>query len=208
MKHKALRVSAFFAVLLGITVFYYYFYYRSPRPEYALSYEPRPEVQVADAAKNQAAHTAKKKTINDGVDPPAGKPEVPATIEDLKQQIYQSRIEYIDDLDLLDDMVQPSAAEPQKLWNGNWVSADDWKRYDDTLKIEADSEGTYRLIPEKENPRAYTYDPEKKEFVFETNYYGKTLTTRARFLTDSLMVLTKISGDKAILDIYRRDEKK
>ncbi len=205
MKHKTLMICAFSAVLLGATVSYY-LYSRSSGSETVSSYEPVPQVLEGAVSKNPPPRAARKKTINDPVGRPSGSPESPATVDDIRQQIYQSRIEYTDDLDLLDDMVQPSAAEPRNLWNGNWVSADDWKRYDDTLKIEKDSQGLYRLIPENDNPRSYTYDAEKKEFVFETNYYGKTLTTRARFLTDSVMVLTRISGDKAILDIYRRDE--
>ena len=132
-------------------------------------------------------------------------PALPSSVDSIKQQIYSVNIEYTDDLDYLDDMVQPSAADPPALWNGSWVSEDDWKRYDDTFKIERDDSGNYRFIPEKDGTQSYTYDKEKKEFKWELNYYGKIITNKARFITDDVMVLMKISGEKVALDIYRRD---
>lgn len=130
----------------------------------------------------------------------------PGSVENIKKQIYHCNIEYTDDLDLLDDMVQPSASDPPALWDGDWVSADDWKRYDDTFRIDRDEGGNFRFTPEKDGAKSYTYDREKKEFSWDLNYYGKIVRNKARFLTKDVMVLMKISGDKVALDIYRRDK--
>jgi hypothetical protein len=129
------------------------------------------------------------------------------SLDAIKQTIYADSIEYTDDIGLLDDMVQPSAARPETLWNGSWVSSDDWKRYDDTFKIDTDSQGNYRLSSGSDGSKAYVYDPKRKEFVWTMDYYGKTITSRAKFLTGDVMVLMKISGEKVALDIYRRDVK-
>ena len=204
MKQKMLMIPGILAlVLAALSVFY--FYSRNGVQDVGHA-EARPEIRTTEQAKHPAVPPVK--TVALTVEP--GKkseafPEDLKTVEGVKQQLYHLNIEYAEDLDLLDDLVQPSAANPQALWSGNWVSADDWKRYDDTFRIEKDNAGGYRFTPESDGPKSYTYDKESKEFVWETDYYGKIITSRARFITSDVMVLTKISGDKAMLDIYRRD---
>jgi hypothetical protein len=207
MKRKIIiACSALISVMTAVALFVYY----SNR-------ENRPQKSTDSYAGTSVAHVEKIPEEQ----PPQKKKEAPpnlaeikkesqenvASVESIKQQLYNYNIEYTDDLEYLDDMVQPSAANPPALWSGDWVSADDWKRYDDTFKIEKDESGNYRFIPESDGAKSYSYDKEKKEFVWEMNYYGKIITSKARFITDNVMVLTKISGEKAAVDIYHRDQK-
>lgn len=127
------------------------------------------------------------------------------TVEYIKEQIYDIAVEYTDDLPLLDDIIQASADEPVALWEGDWVSTDDWKRNNDSFSIEKNDDGSFELIPEKDSSHSYSYNEETKEFVWELDYYGKIITHKARFISDDVMVLMKISGIKVALDIYKRD---
>ena len=123
----------------------------------------------------------------------------------IKEQIYEIAVEYTDDLELLDEIVQDSADEPVSLWEGDWVSADDWKRSKDIFTIEKNDDGTFELTPGRDSSKSYSYNEETKEFVWELDYYGKIVTHKARFISDDVMVLMKISGIKVALDIYKRD---
>lgn len=204
MKNKALIFCGIPALILAVMAVYYTFS-RSWAWE-AESGGGRTNHDPPAAVKQSAGHPVKNVSLPGASEKPGdAAPEDLKTVEGIKQQLYHLNIEYTEDLDLLDDMVQPSAGDPPALWRGNWVSDDDWKRYDDTFRIEKDGSGRYRFIPEGDGPKSYTYDKDKKEFVWEMNYYGKIITSHARFITDDVMVLTKISGDKAALDIYRRD---
>lgn len=127
-----------------------------------------------------------------------------AHVDRIKKQIYDINVEYIEDVPLLNDIVQDSAAEPLGLWEGKWVSVDDWKRYDDLFTIETDKTGAFKLVPDQDGAQSYHYDEEKKEFSWELDYYGKIITHKAKFISDDVMVLMKISGIKVALDIYTR----
>ncbi len=204
MKLKILMIPGTLALVLAVLAVFY-FYSRNGAQD-AGHAEARPEIRTNEKTNPPAVPPVK--TAGSTAEP-GEKSETPKedlkTVEGVKQRLYHLNIEYAEDLDLLDDLVQPSAANPPALWSGNWVSADDWKRYDDTFRIEMDNAGGYRFTPESDGPKSYTYDKDSREFVWETDYYGKIITSRARFITSDVMVLTKISGDKAMLDIYRRD---
>jgi len=209
MKRKIIiACAALISVMTSVVVFFFYSNRENP-PQKKTCLYARPSVTHVEKVPKGLSLQKKKETLaslaenqNESLSP-----EDVASIEGIKQQLYNYNIEYTEDLEYLDDMVQPSAANPPALWSGDWVSADDWKRYDDTFKIEKDESGNYRFIPESDGAKAYTYDKEKKEFVWELNYYGKIITSKARFITNDVMVLTKISGEKAAVDIYHRDQK-
>ncbi len=204
MNKKRLMIPGILAIFLAALAVFTFF------PRNGDQDGGHPEVRAEIRTTKQVEHPAVPpvKTAGSTAEPGINSeppPEDLKTVEGVKQQLYHLNIEYTEDLDLLDDLVQPSAADPPALWGGNWVSADDWKRYDDTFRMAKEPSGQYRFIPESDGPKSYTYDKESREFVWETDYYGKTITSRARFITSDVMVLTKISGDKAMLDIYRRD---
>ncbi len=126
-------------------------------------------------------------------------------LDAIKEQIYEINVEYIDDVDRLDSIVQKSAENPVELWGGDWVSVDDWKRHDDVFSIGTRNDGFFRLTPERDSTQSYSFDEEKNEFVWERDYYGKTITHKARFISSDVMVLMKITGVKVALDIYTRE---
>ena len=55
-----------------------------------------------------------------------------------------------------------------------------------------------------ETPKTYTYNPVKREFFWEMDYYGKTISHRARFINDNVLAMMLISGRKVTLDIYQK----
>lgn len=142
------------------------------------------------------------------------KPYHPQTTEEIKQQIYSLEIETVDDLDLLDEVVQTGDADTKDLWSAGWRSVDDWKREDNGFHLEPQEDGTYKFFPDEETsrsytffetPKTYTYDEVNKEFYWETDYYGKIITHKARFINDNVLVTALISGDKVVLDIYEKN---
>ncbi|BCS96789.1 hypothetical protein DSLASN_24210 [Desulfoluna limicola] len=137
---------------------------------------------------------------------PALTVQYPEGLEGIKQQIYDMNIEYIEDLDALDAAGQVTDQPPEVLWQGDWSSADDWKRRGDGFRIEQRDDGTYALFPDADTSRSYAWDDEKGEFAWEQDYYGKIITHKARFIDDDVLVLMKISGRKVALDIYRKGE--
>jgi len=207
MKRKIIiACAALISVITAVALFFFYSN-RENQPQKTTDPYARSSVAHVEKIPKEQSQQNKKEAPPNHADTQNGSPEDTTSIESIKQQLYNYNIEYTDDLEYLEDMVQPSAANPPALWSGDWVSADDWKRYDDTFKIEKDESGNYRFIPESDGAKSYTYDKEKKEFVWEMNYYGKIITSKARFITDNVMVLTKISGEKAAVDIYHRDQK-
>lgn len=207
MKRKIIiACAALISVMTAVALFFFYSN-RENRSQKNTDPYARTSVAHVDKISKEQSPQKKKETPSGLADIQKETSQDVASVESIKQQLYNYNIEYTDDLEYLDDMVQPSAANPPALWSGDWVSADDWKRYDDTFKIEKDESGNYRFIPESDGAKSYTYDKKKKEFVWEMNYYGKIITSKARFITDNVMVLTKISGEKAAVDIYHRDQK-
>jgi hypothetical protein len=137
----------------------------------------------------------------------------PKDIEDIKKQIYNLSIEDVDDIPLLDSVVQTGDAPTKDFWIGNWGSVDDSKEEVNGFKLEPQKDGTYIFYPDEkttktytffETPKTYTYDPVKKEFYWEMDYYGKTISHRARFINDNVLAMMLISGRKVVLDIYQK----
>ncbi len=137
----------------------------------------------------------------------------PKDIEEIKKQIYELCIEDVDDIPLLNSVVQTGDAPTKDFWVGGWSSVDDHKEEVNGFKLEPQRDGTFIFYPDEkttrtytffETPKTYTYDPAKKEFYWELDYYGKTISHRARFINDNVLAMMLISGRKVTLDIYQR----
>jgi hypothetical protein len=137
----------------------------------------------------------------------------PKNIQDIKKQIYDLCIEDVDDIPLLDSVVQTGNAPTKDFWMGDWASVDDSKEEVNGFKLEPQDDGTFIFYPDEnttktytffETPKTYTYDPVKKEFYWELDYYGKTISHRARFINNDVLAMMLISGRKVTLDIYQK----
>lgn len=133
--------------------------------------------------------------------------QYPEGLEGIKQQIYDINVEYIEDLEMLDAMGHITDQPPEVLWQGEWSSADDWKRRGDGFRIEQREDGSFAFFPDADTSRSYAWDEEKGEFYWELDYYGKIITHKARFIDENVLVLMTISGRKVALDIYSKAEK-
>lgn len=131
--------------------------------------------------------------------------EYPTDINEIKKQIYEINVEYTEDIEILDDITQKTDKSPSELWTGEWVSVDDWKRHDDGFRIEENEDGTFAFFPDDKSDKAYEYDEETGEFNHELDYYGKIITSKARFINENVLVMMKISGRKVALDIYQKE---
>ncbi|MBN2297388.1 MAG: hypothetical protein JXM72_02275 [Deltaproteobacteria bacterium] len=139
--------------------------------------------------------------------------EHPMDIEEIKKQIYDLEVEYVEDIALLDSVVQTGDEPTQDFWLGGWVSVDDWKEEVNGFNLVPQRDGTFIFYPDEattrtytffETPRTYMYDPERKEFYWEMDYYGKTISHIARFINENVLATMLISGDKVTMDIYRK----
>lgn len=137
----------------------------------------------------------------------------PKGIEEIKKQIYDLNIEYVEDIPQLDRVVQTGNAPTKDFWLGGWVGVDDFKEEANGFKLEPQDDGTFIFYPDEktartytffETPKTYTYDPDKKEFFWEIDYYGKTISHRARFINENVLVTMLISGRKVAMDIYQK----
>ena len=137
----------------------------------------------------------------------------PKDIQEIKKQIYALNIESVEDIPLLDKVVQTGDAPTRDFWQGNWMSVDDNKQDLNGFYLRPQEDGTFVFFPDEkttrtytffETPKTYTYDPVKKEFYWEINYYGKTISHRARFINDNVLAMMLISGSKVTLDLYER----
>jgi hypothetical protein len=134
-------------------------------------------------------------------------------IEEIKKLVYSLNIEDVDDLPLIDAVIQTKEADTSGFWKGDWVSVDDWKHAGNGFYLTPKGDGTFVFFPDEETTRTYTffetpkvyqYDPVKREFYWEMDYYGKTISHRARFINDDVLVTMLISGRKVTLDLYSR----
>lgn len=139
--------------------------------------------------------------------------EYPDTIEGIKAHIYSKNIEYVEQIGLLDELVQTGDADVKEFWNNDWSSVDDWKKKTNGFKLEKNDNGDLVFSPDEqtartytffENPQAYTYDEENKEFVNEIDFYGKAIYNVAKFINDDVLVMMTISGRKVDLNIYQK----
>lgn len=142
--------------------------------------------------------------------------EHPKDIEEIKKQVYGLNIEYVEDIPLLDTVVQTGDAPTRDFWQGDWVSVDDVKEEINGFLLAPQEDGTFIFFPDEattrtytffEGPRTYTYDPARREFSWEVDYYGKTISHRARFINDNVLAMMLISGRKVKLDLYQRRPK-
>jgi hypothetical protein len=137
----------------------------------------------------------------------------PEDVEEIKKQIYDREIEYIDQIYLLDDLVQTGDADTREFWGHNWSSVDDWKsvdngfsltKLDDETLVFSPDEETTRLYSFFESLQLYTYDEQRREFVNEVDYYGKKIRNVAKFINEDVLVMMTISGRKVDLNIYQK----
>lgn len=203
-----------FLILTGILLFvcgsYYYFVKGTvPVPETKDRPEPPSISQQTTpppitTGRAESAHTGKRLEF------PVYHPK---DIEDIKKQIYNLSIEDVDDIPLLDSVVQTGNAPTKDFWIGGWASVDDSKEEVNGFKLEPQKDGTFIFYPDEnttktytffETPKTYTYDPVKREFYWEMDYYGKTISHRARFINDNVLAMMLISGRKVTLDIYQK----
>jgi hypothetical protein len=135
-------------------------------------------------------------------------------IEDIKAEIYRRNIEYADQVDLIDDLIQTGAEDTRPLWNDDWTSVDDWKKKSNGFKLEKNDNGELIFTPDEqtsrnfsffETPQAYRYNEAKREFVYEVDFYGKKITNIARFINDNVLVMIMVNGDKADVNIYQKN---
>jgi hypothetical protein len=137
----------------------------------------------------------------------------PKDIQEIKKQIYALNIESVEDIPLLDKVVQTGDAPTRDFWQGNWMSVDDNKQDINGFFLRPQEDGTFVFFPDEkttrtytffETPKTYTYDAAKREFYWEINYYGKTISHRARFINDNVLAMMLISGNKVTLDLYAK----
>ena len=83
--------------------------------------------------------------------------EYPDTIEGIKAQIYSKNIEYVEQVELLDDLVQTGDADVKEFWNDDWSSADDWKKKTNGFKLEKNDNGDLVFSPDEQTARTYTF---------------------------------------------------
>jgi hypothetical protein len=137
----------------------------------------------------------------------------PKDIQEIKKQIYDLNIEYVEDIPRLDRVVQTGNSPTRDFWQGNWMSVDDNKQDLNGFFLRPQKDGTFVFFPDEkttrtytffETPKTYTYDAAKREFYWEIDYYGKTISHRARFINDNVLAMMLISGNKVTLDLYAK----
>jgi hypothetical protein len=137
----------------------------------------------------------------------------PKDIQEIKKQIYDLEIETVDDIPKLDRVVQTGNAQTRDYWTGDWTSVDDNKEIPNGFNLEPQPDGTFTFYPDEqtartytffETPQSYKYDPAKREFSWDIDYYGKIITHRARFINNNVLAMMLISGSKVTLDIYQK----
>jgi len=141
--------------------------------------------------------------------------EHPKDIESIKKQVYELNIEYVEDLPKLDKVIQTGNAPTKDFWQGNWASVDDNKADINGFFLRPQEDGTFVYFPDEkttktytffETPLTYSYDPAHKEFYWDIDYYGKTISHRVRFINDNVMAMMLISGRKVVLELYQRQK--
>lgn len=215
MKTKTVLITSVICIIIASVIFSVCFFSDNNQPE-------TKQIAIVDKQQHEAVTVSKKESQRPQVKKMLSKiqpttiqsneldidtepVEEIETVESMKEHITDIAVEYIEDVPLLDELVQESASEPEDLWEGEWVSIDDWKRNNDSFTVEKDEDGAFEMIPDKDSTQSYSYNEETKEFEWVLDYYGKKITHKAKFLSEDVMVLMKISGIKVSLDIYKRD---
>jgi len=236
MKTKLILTGCAFILLLSFGYLFFYEIETEPIDEIISENQTliqkqskSPEQQPLSADK--ASHPAKKPleknkkpVLKENIRPDirlpakeAAAPEtvdLPAHVEKIKNEIYALNIEYAEQIEQLDDLVQTGDTDTREFWGDEWNSIDDWKKKANGFQLEKNKDGTLVFTPDEqtarsytffENPLAYTYDAENKEFVNEIDYYGKTIYNVAKFISDDVLVMMTISGRKVDLNIYHKN---
>jgi hypothetical protein len=167
----------------------------------------RPDPADAPAAASSPAAAARAD------ESAAPSPRGSRDVETLKQEIYARRIDRVDRLHLLDDLVQTGDRDPRELWDAAWGGVDDWKRSANGFRLEQVDGDTHMFIPDAATMRTYTffesiqpfvYDETTGEFVNTVDYYGKPIYNVLKFLDEDVAVMMTISGAKVDLQIYEK----
>ncbi len=210
------KYAAFILTGILLLAFGFYLFYADgtePVPDVKNRLEPQSAGQQTTLPPREAGSSADQaETVYQEKITEAPLPH-PKDIEEIKKQIYDLNIESVEDLPQLDRVVQTGNAPTKDLWLGGWVGVDDFKEEANGFKLEPQDDGTFIFYPDEkttrtytffETPKTYTYDPEKKEFFWEIDYYGKIISHRARFINDNVLVTMLISGTKVAMDIYQK----
>ena len=180
---------------------------------------PKPDLsQAGRAAKPKPLKPAIKKPSSEAglPDEEPGPPRVfPKDIKEIRNQLYDLGIEYIEDIELLDEIVQTGDTDAREFWGGDWRSADDFKAEEDGFGLEQNADGTYTFTPDEvtarsysflEAPQSFSYDPDRNEFSWDVDYYGKNIINRFKFINDETAVLMIISGRKVTTNLYKKNQ--
>ncbi len=192
---------------------------------YFLQGEGFQRVQPAEEKAHPVPAVSKTVSIPAGTEEPHVRPgkagtqaaavEYPRDIEEIKKQVSELNIEYVEDLPKLDKVIQTGNAPTKDFWQGNWASVDDNKEDLDGFFLRPQEDGTFIYFPDEnstrtytffETPQTYQYDPARKEFYWDIDYYGKTISHRVRFINDNVMAMMLISGRKVVLDLYQKQK--
>jgi hypothetical protein len=139
--------------------------------------------------------------------------EFPKDINEIRKQLYNLGIEYTEDIELLDEIVQTDT-DAREFWGGDWHSEDDFKAEEDGFELEQNADGTYTFTPDEvtarsysffEAPQSFSYDPDRNEFSWDVDYYGKIITNRFKFINEDTAVLMIISGRKVTTNLYKKN---
>lgn len=200
-------------ILTGILLsacWVYFFFIEGTDPVPEATYRPEPPSAGQQTTLPEAADRVETAYHKNAVEAVVDHPK---DVEEIKKQIYDLEIEYVEDIPRLDEVVQTGDAPTRDFWLGEWASVDDSKEEVNGFNLEPQKDGTFIFYPDEstartytffETPRTYTYDPVKKEFYWEMDYYGKTISHRARFINDNVLAMMLISGRKVTLDIYQK----
>lgn len=203
-------------LLLGCGLYFFYNERTDPVPD------TPDRIETRSVPQRQSVHQEKISRYQDQVDAAFHEKEQnkavdhPKDIEEIKKQVYALNIETVEDIPLLDRVIQTGNAPTRDFWQGDWVSVDDVKDEINGFLLAPQEDGTFIFFPDEattrtytffEGPRTYTYDPIKREFSWEVDYYGKIISHRARFINDDVLAMMLISGRKVMLDLYQRKPK-
>jgi len=187
-----------------------------PQTETAFQ-KPKPDLSQMRKDKKPALRrpsagmASSQKAVSEGTeDPPV---VYSRDIKDIRNQLYDLNIEYVEDIELLDEIVQTGDTDAREFWGGEWRSADDFKAEEEGFQLEQNADGTYKFTPDEvtarsysffEAPHSFSYDQDRNEFNWDVDYYGKTITNLCKFINDETAVLMIISGRKVTTNIYRK----
>lgn len=187
-----------------------------PQPEAAFQ-KPKPDLSkfrnVAETAPPKPSvkkPSAEMALPDQEPEPPR---EFPKDITEIRKQLYDLGIEYVEDIELLNEIVQTDT-DGREFWGGDWRSADDFKAEENGFELEQNADGTYTFTPDEvtarsysffEAPQSFSYDPDQNQFSWDVDYYGKTITNRFKFINEETAVLMIISGRKVTTNLYKKN---